>query len=88
MKIIFGMVFMVFTLGGGGALVYGTWRNWSLLVDPPQELALLYSLSFVKKTFGAAALRFHNYLLGVVFILVGLFTLWNEFFGTARPPVK
>jgi len=79
MGFILGLVFLAIFIGGGTVLIYGTWRNWPRLVDPPERLASTYSLSFIKNVFGSAALRFHNYALGSAFILAGLLMIWNEF---------
>jgi hypothetical protein len=80
MEYILGAMFLVFTIGGGGTVIYGTWRNWPWLVNPPEELVFTYSLSFIKRVFGSAALRFHNYALGIAFVLAGLLAVWIEFF--------
>ncbi len=81
MGILLGLLFLTLSIGGGFTLIYGTWRDWPCLVNPPEKLALVYSLSFVKKYLGATALRFHNYVLGLLFVIAGLAMLWNELFG-------
>ena len=81
MGFVLGILFLILTIGGGATLIYGTWHKWSRLVDPPEEFALVYSLTFVKRVFGPSALKFHNYTLGIAFILAGLLMLWNELLG-------
>jgi len=71
MGFMLGIVFLILTIGGGATLLYGTWYKWPPLVDPPEEFAFVYSLSFVKRVFGPSALKFHNYALGVAFVLTG-----------------
>ncbi len=58
-------------------LLYGTWHNWPVLVDPSEAYWLAYSQSFLKKLLGTIALRIHNYCLGSVFVVTGLIILWK-----------
>lgn len=80
MEILLGLIFLTLSIGGGFILIYGTWRGWPCLINPPEKFALVYSLAFIKKYLGATSLRFHNYVLGILFIIVGLVMLWNELF--------
>jgi hypothetical protein len=81
MGFMLGIVFLILTIGGGATLLYGTWHKWPWLVHPSEDFALVYSLSFVRRVFGPSALKFHNYALGIAFVLAGLLMLWNELLG-------
>lgn len=80
MNVALAVLFLSVSIGGGAGLIYGTWRNWPSLVDPDEKVALVSSLSFVRKVFGARALRVHNYVLGSALILIGLVMLGSEYF--------
>ncbi len=63
-------------LGAGIMIIIGTYKEWKFFVDPPDFIAY-----FPKKIMGKEFIVFGNYLLGIVFILYGLFRIWNTMNG-------
>ena len=68
----------------GSLMIIGTIFKWKFLVDPPEELAAVYSHSRLKKWFGTEFLIFFNYFLGTLFILIALFFLCKIYTGTLK----
>jgi len=62
---------------GGTVLIYGALKNWPLLVDPPEKMAYYYSQALIKKLFGKKFLLIETYVLGILFILVGITGVWE-----------
>ena len=76
---LFACVFVVV----GFLLVYGAYRRWPFLVDPPAELSTVYSQAFIRKMFGLRATIIFTYCLGGAALLVGaLVGIWRGFFGS------
>ena len=61
----------------GLVLIYGAWRKWSVLVNPPDFLWPFYSQAFIKKHFGQRVLIYATYIMGVLIALVALGLLVN-----------
>ena len=74
---VLGLSLYVLIISIGLLLIIGTLRKWPLMVDPPEQCWLVYSQSFIKKAFGRTGLVTFNYLVGCLFIFVGLLALWN-----------
>ena len=66
--LIFGGVFTFL----GCILLFGAYKKWEFLVDPPEEYWKFYSQSFIKKIFGKQFLLIETYLLGLVILLLGI----------------
>ena len=62
---------------GGVVLIYGALKSWPMLVDPPENMAYYYSQALIKKLFGKKFLLIETYVLGILFILVGFFWVWE-----------
>lgn len=73
--ILFAAVFIVL----GIILIYGTYKRWPALVDPPENWSLFYSQAFLKRWLGQAFLILYTYVLGFLFIAFACFGLWNGF---------
>jgi hypothetical protein len=57
----------------GCVAVYGAWKKWAWLVDPPVTgLWWIYSQSLLKRLFGARFVRAFTFALGVTMMLVPL----------------
>lgn len=76
---VFGVVFGLLFITLGALLIYGTIKRWRMLVDPPEDLWLVYSHSFMKRLFGQRFLVLFNYVMGALFILLAGLGLWNGF---------
>ncbi len=70
------LIAILFILAGI-ILIFGTKRGWSWLVDPPTDYWMFYSHSFLKKFFGKTFLLRFNYFIGILFIILSLFGIWN-----------
>ncbi|MGYP001271665624 len=73
------IIFALFFFSLGALLVYGTYRRWPVLVDPPDKWAPFYSQALLKKYFGRTFLIAYNYILGLLFIVFTCIGLWNGF---------
>jgi hypothetical protein len=71
--IIFAIGFIV----AGIALIYGTKKRITWLIDPDEKYWLCYSQAFIKKLFGKEFTIYWTYFLGVLFIIVSLFGIMN-----------
>jgi hypothetical protein len=74
---VFAILFAVFFIVLGGIIVYGTYKRWPGLVDPPENWSLFYSQAFLKKWLGQKFLIMYTYFLGILFIGFACFGLWN-----------
>lgn len=64
----------------GVVLVYGTYRRWPGLVDPPDRwLSPFYSQALLKKWFGRTFVIAYTYILGLLFVAIAGLGLWNGF---------
>lgn len=66
---IFVLIFVSFV---GATLLFGAFKQWQWLVNPPTEWAWFYSQSFIKKIFGKKGLLIYTYLIGFLFLAVGI----------------
>ena len=73
-------------LGVGLALIYGAYRRWSWLIDPPDYLWPVYSQAFLKKLFGRRVVIGWTYLFGILLVGAMLLSLWKGLAGTCRSP--
>ncbi len=71
--LIFGIVFAFI----GFLLVYGGYKRWKFLVDPPENLWLFYSQSFAKKFYGSEDARGVAIFIGVIIFCFGLYFAWG-----------
>ncbi|AZR73483.1 hypothetical protein BBF96_08860 [Anoxybacter fermentans] len=77
----FIMFFSLVAIIVGILLIIGTKRRWKFLVDPSDKLSSIYSHSRIKKVFGKDFLEEYNYVVGILFILVGIWFLFIALFG-------
>lgn len=75
-------IFIYLALGAtclniGTAFLMGAIKKWKFIIDPPEDLWMFYSQSFVKKFFGKEILILQTYFWGVVGILVGLYCIYK-----------
>lgn len=63
-----GLVFSVLFVVAGVLLLCGAYKRWPGLVDPPDELWLMYSQAAIKRLFGKRFLLLFTYFLGVVLV--------------------
>ncbi len=75
MPILFALVFFAL----GVMLVYGTYKRWPGLVNPPDKWAPFYSQALLKKWFGRTFVIAYTYILGLLFIVFACIGLWNGF---------
>lgn len=71
---IFGLLFLLLFTVIGFLLMIGTYKKWSLLLDPLPEF---YSQYMLKKIFGSKFIVIFNYFMGVLFIVLSLIAIWN-----------
>src|SRR6266404_5769053 len=67
-------------------MIYGAYRKWSWLVDPPEYLWPVYSQAFLKKLFGRRFVISWTYLFGIVFVAAMFVSLWTTLAGGCRSP--
>ena len=79
MGILLALVFSASFLAAGSALIYGTQNRWPMLTDPPEDMWICYTHSFLKKVFGKQFLIYYNYAFGVIFFLAGMMCLIGLF---------
>ena len=72
---LFGIFFFLAVIALGVALVIGAAQRWPWLVDPPERYWFMYSQSFIKKLFGTRAVVSFTYVMGLLFIVVGIYVL-------------
>ena len=77
MSLIPGILFLFFFLICGCVLIYGTYRRWTFLVDPRDDLWPFYSQAIVKKLFGVRGAIIWPYFIGLMFIIVAAVGVWN-----------
>ena len=73
-------------LGAGLVAIYGAYRRWSWLVDPPDYLWPVYPQAFLKHLYGRRLVIGWTYLLGIVVVTVMSHSIWNGLVGTCRSP--
>lgn len=58
----------------GVTLVYGAYKKWAWLIDPPSNewWSMFYSQVTIKKLIGTRGTTIFTYILGVIFISVGV----------------
>ena len=52
--------------------IVGGTRGWKWLVDPPEDLALIYSQSLIKSIYGGAFLRRFTIFAGYFFLVLSI----------------
>jgi hypothetical protein len=52
--------------------IYGAYKKWKFLIDPPESLAGFYSQAWIKKLYGRKFLLWETYIMGVIFIAMGV----------------
>ena len=53
--------------------IYGTWKNWKVLMDPSDVLWFMYFWHFTKKYFGEEGMKILNYTFGISLLIGGLY---------------
>jgi uncharacterized protein (DUF3820 family) len=71
-KLIMTMVCIVF----GIFMIFGAYKKWKFLVDPPEKYWLWYSQSFFKKFFGKNIVILETYIAGICSIFMGYYFLY------------
>ena len=66
-------------------MIYGAYRKWSWLVDPPEYLWPVYSQAFLKKLFGRRFVIGWTYLFGILFVAAMFVSLWTTGWGVSKP---
>ncbi len=72
---LFGIIFFLGVVALGVMLIVGAAQRWPWLVDPPERYWFMYSQSFIKKLFGTRAVVSFTYVMGLLFIAVGIYVL-------------
>jgi hypothetical protein len=72
-----GILFALFFFTAGMVLVVGAHRRWDWLVNPPDEMWPYYSQAFIKKLFGKEGVIVFTYCLGILFMVLSLYGLFN-----------
>src|SRR5438034_4382678 len=85
--VLIGLAFSAFCVAAGFVLIYGTKNRWPILTDPPEDLWVCYSQSFVKRVFGKQYLIYETYVIGVICFLVGMLGLISLFVSYLRKGV-
>ena len=62
----------------GCILLFGARQRWGWLVDPPNDMWIFYSQTFIKKLFGETVLIWYTYVLGVLFMVGSIFLLLRQ----------
>ena len=62
----------------GFLLVFGAYRRWRWLVDPPLEWSLFYSQAQMRRLYGKTFTIYATYFIGCVFILGGGMLTYRE----------
>lgn len=58
-------------------MLFGVFKKWPFLINPPEKMSGFYSQSFIKKVFGQKVLIFETIFIGLAFIGFGLYGLLN-----------
>jgi hypothetical protein len=79
-KIFFAALAIAFTflfIISGSIIIYGAYKRWPKLIDPPIEEKYFYSQFFIRCLFGKKFLLYYTYFMGILFVIAGSFGLWN-----------
>lgn len=68
-----GLIFGLFFSGCGFLLVYGAYKKWKFLVDPPTGLWPFYTQSLIKKIDGSEGARGYALFIGTLILCFGLY---------------
>lgn len=71
------ITFLLLFFFAGVASCVGAYRRWKWLVDPPEELWLVYSQAFIRRVFGKKFTIGFTYFLGILFIVGAVIGLIN-----------
>jgi hypothetical protein len=69
------LLFCGFFIAAGILMSFGTYKRWAWLVDPPREYRFVYSQSAIRALFGERGVIIWTYVMGAVFVAVGVFGL-------------
>ena len=61
----------------GLVFILGAFLKWKWLIDPDKKYVAIYSQAKIKEIFGETFLLFFTYFLGILFTLIGVFTILN-----------
>jgi len=66
-------IILVVSAVWGSVVVFGTYRRWSLFVDPPSGLwRALYNFQYARKRYGEKFVIGYLYLIGIILTVFGL----------------
>lgn len=65
-------------IAGSLICIYGSYRRWKWLVDPPEHLALVYSQSLLKVLFGRVFVRNFTMIVGWLVLAYAVALLLTE----------
>ena len=68
----FGFIFSLLVIVSGICMLYGIFKKWPFLVNPPEDNWIFYSQAFIKKIFGERILIFETIIVALAFIGLGL----------------
>jgi len=68
-----GIVFFIIFLASGAIMICGVLLEWKWLVDPPEDSWCCYSQAFIMKLFGRKFLKIFTTIMGIIFIVVGIY---------------
>lgn len=74
-----GILFCGLFIIAGGLLLYGTYRRWPMLVNPPRKSRFIYSQTALRALLGERGVVLCTYAMGVLFIAFAALGLWNGF---------
>jgi hypothetical protein len=66
-----GLAFSLLFIVAGLMTLYGAYRRWPMLIDPPEDLWFSYSQAGIKKLFGKRITLVFTYFLGAMFVSIG-----------------
>lgn len=74
-----GILFCCLLIIFGALHVYGAYRRWPMLVNPPKKSRFIYSQAALRALFGERGVVAFTYSFGVLLIAAGALGLWNGF---------
>jgi len=77
-----GIGFVLFSGVAGVVFLVGANRRWRWLVDPPPELWLCYSQSFLREVFGESTVIAYTYIMGILFLAASMVGLYDGLTST------
>ena len=61
----------------GMLMLFGAYKRWTWLVDPPREYRFVYSQSAIRALFGRRGAIIVTYVMGAVLVALGIVGLWQ-----------